>query len=54
MTDTPPPDAPAPVDPWSRTPDQAAAYLAVMDAALHPRPRSIRQRPAKLASASMR
>ena len=36
MTDTP--DAPAPVDPWSRTPDQATAYLAVMDAKLHPPP----------------
>ena len=36
MTDTP--DAPAPVDPWLRTPDQATAYLAVMDAKLHPPP----------------
>jgi hypothetical protein len=36
MTDTP--AAPAPVDPWSMTPDQATAALAVMDAKLHPPP----------------
>jgi hypothetical protein len=32
------PTAPAPVDPWSMTPDQATAALAVMDAKLHPPP----------------
>jgi hypothetical protein len=37
MTDTP--AAPvAPVDPWSMTPDQVAAKLAGMDAAIHPPP----------------
>ncbi len=34
MPDTP--AAPAPVDPWSMTPDQATAALAAMDAAIHP------------------
>ena len=52
MTDTP--DAPAPVDPWSMTPDQATAYLAVMDANCILRHRSIRQRPGSARSASMR
>jgi hypothetical protein len=32
------PAAPAPVDPWSMTPDQVAAKLAGMDAAIHPPP----------------
>ena len=36
MTDTT--DAPAPVDVSEMTPDQATAYLAVMDAKLHPPP----------------
>ena len=36
MPDTP--AAPAPVDPWSMTPDQATAALAAMDAAIHPPP----------------
>jgi hypothetical protein len=36
MVDTP--AAPAPVDVWSMTPDQVAAKLAGMDAAIHPPP----------------
>jgi hypothetical protein len=32
------PAAPAPADPWSMTPDQVTAALAVMDAKLHPPP----------------
>jgi hypothetical protein len=41
MTDTP--TAPAPVDPWSMTPDQATAALAAMDAAIHPPPPAVPQ-----------
>ena len=41
MTDTP--AAPAPVDPWSLTPQEATAALAAMDAAIHPRPSLIPQ-----------
>jgi hypothetical protein len=36
MTDTP--AAPAPVDVWAMSPDQVAAKLAGMDAAIHPPP----------------
>jgi hypothetical protein len=41
MADTP--AAPAPVDPWSMTPDQATAALAAMDAAIHPPPSIVPQ-----------
>ena len=41
MTDTP--AAPAPVDPWSMTPDQATAALAAMHTALYPPPSTVPQ-----------
>ena len=41
MTDTP--TAPAPVDPWSMTPDQATAALAAMNAVVNPPPPLIPQ-----------
>jgi hypothetical protein len=41
MTDTP--AAPAPVDPWSMTPDQATAALAAMNAVVNPPPPLIPQ-----------
>ena len=45
MTDTT--DAPAPVDVSEMTPDQASAFLAVMDAKMPPPLRKIRERPAE-------
>jgi hypothetical protein len=50
MTDTP--AAPAPVDPWSMTPDQATAALASMHAELHP-PRSVVPQDAQDARATL-